>query len=478
MDALALSRFQFATTSIFHFFFVSFTVGLAIAIAVFQTLAYLNRNQSGQSYDDLTKFFGHMFLINFAVGVVTGIVQEFQFGMNWSRFADFVGNIFGVPLALEVLMAFFLESTFLGLWWFGRDRLPKWANLGSIWLVAIGSTISAYWIIIANAWMQHPVGFQIVNGQAHLTSFAAVALNPKGLSWFWHIWFGGLTVAAFFVLAVSAYHLRRATARGDAALQATFSRSSKVALIIATIGAFGVAGVGHLQGQSSRIDQPMKFAAYEAIWETTHGSTGESLLALPSNVQGRNLFNIEVPYVGSLLAYNSFTGGVKGINDLQKEYEARFGPGDYIPPVWAVYWSFRVMVGCGLLMIAAALWGLWRWRRGKLEHPGRFGTFLLIMPIIPHIANFTGFMTTEMGRQPWIVQDHLTTVNAVSNLSAGTVLVSLVAFWLVYLTLIGLDVFLLTRVAVAGLHQPSVEAQGLPAPDYSLPGAGAHRGAD
>ncbi|ADV66979.1 cytochrome ubiquinol oxidase subunit I [Deinococcus maricopensis] len=473
MDALDLSRFQFATTSIFHFFFVPFTVGLAMTIAVLQTLAYVTARRgkrrsddaahdtpASSHYEQLTRFFGHLFLINFAVGVVTGIVQEFQFGMNWAGFSNFVGNIFGVPLALEVLMAFFLESTFLGLWWFGREKLPTWANLGAIWLVAIGSTISAYWIIIANAWMQHPVGYEIERGQAVLTSFWAVMTNPKGLSWFAHIWFGGLTIAAFFVLAVSGYHLLRKHHTE------TFRLAQKVGLIIAAVGSVGVAGVGHLQGQSARRDQPMKFAAFEAIWETTHGSTGESLIALPSNRERRNLFNLEVPYVGSILAYNRPTGGVQGINDLQKAYEAKYGPGNYIPPVWPVYWAFRIMVGCGLLMLFMTAWGLWRWRKGTLDRPGPYLKFMFVMPLVPHVANFTGFITTEMGRQPWIVQGLLRTRDAVSALPASTVVLSLVAFWVAYLLLIGLDVYLLTRTARAGLHAPDVQARDIPAPAY------------
>lgn len=462
-STLDLSRFQFATTSIFHYFFVPFTVGFALIIAVLQTLAY----RSGDpKLENLTRFFGHLFFINFAVGVVTGIVQEFQFGMNWQGFSNFVGNIFGIPLALEVLMAFFLESTFLGLWWFGKDRIPAWASLASIWIVAAGTTISAFWIIIANAWMQHPVGFDLKNGRAVMTDAWAIVTNPKGLEWFAHIWAGSLTVAAFFVLAVSAYHLRR-----RANVEA-FRVSFRVALITALIGSGGVILAGHEQGQSAVRDQPMKYAAFSALWDTPEGNQmPESLIALPSNAARENRFELSVPYVGSFLAFNNFTEKARGINDLQREYEAKYGPGNYTPWVWPVYWSFRVMVGLGFLMLLVTLVYVWRWRQGKLDDPGRLYPLLLAMPLAPHLANFSGWIATEMGRQPWIVQGLLRTGDAVSQLNPLWVLLSLAAFWVVYLTLIGLDVFLLTRTARAGMHEPDVETPSVPAPDYVPEGA-------
>ncbi|UBV44993.1 cytochrome ubiquinol oxidase subunit I (plasmid) [Deinococcus taeanensis] len=462
-STLDLSRFQFATTSIFHYFFVPFTVGFALIIATLQTIAHRTQDPK---MENLTRFFGHLFFINFAVGVVTGIVQEFQFGMNWQGFSNFVGNIFGVPLALEVLMAFFLESTFLGLWWFGKDRLPAWAGLASIWIVAAGTTISAFWIIIANAWMQHPVGFELRGGRAVMTDAWAIVTNPKGLEWFAHLWTGGLTVAAFFVLAVSAYHLRR-RANVDA-----FRVSFKVALVTALIGSAGVIAAGHAQGQSAVRDQPMKYAAFSALWETPQGTQmPESLLALPSNAGRENRFELSVPYLGSFLAFNNFSGRAQGINDLQRAYEARYGPGNYTPWVWPVYWAFRVMVGLGFLMLLVSLIYTWRWRTGKLETPGRLYPLLLVMPLAPHLANFSGWIATEMGRQPWIVQGLLRTQDAVSRLNPLWVLLFLAAFWMVYLTLIGLDVFLLTRTARAGMHEPDVETPSVPAPEYVAEGA-------
>src|SRR5690348_9416455 len=206
MDALDVSRWQFGITTVYHFIFVPLTIGLAPLIAIMQTVWVITGNDS---WYRLTRFFGKLFLINFAIGVATGIVQEFQFGMNWSEYSRFVGNIFGVPLALEVLMAFFLESTFIGLWWFGKDRLPAWVRLASIWLVAIGTQISAFWIILDNAWMHHPVGYRIENGQALLTSFSAVVFNYKAWLFTFHVNGSAWTIAGFFVLAISAYHLLR-----------------------------------------------------------------------------------------------------------------------------------------------------------------------------------------------------------------------------------------------------------------------------
>lgn len=459
--ALDLSRFQFATTSIFHYFFVPFTVGLAFLVAIMQTIAHRTNDPEAEN---LTRFFGHLFFINFAVGVVTGVVQEFQFGMNWQGFSNFVGNIFGVPLALEVLMAFFLESTFLGLWWFGRGKIPKWATLTSIWIVAFGTSISAYWIILANAWMQNPVGFEIKDGRAVMTDIWAIVTNPKAVEWLAHVWTASITVGAFFVLAVSAYHLRRGNH------VSAFRRSFAIGLFAALLGSVGVILAGHTQGQSAVRDQPMKYAAFSALWETPTGDNmPESLIALPSNSERANKFEISVPYIGSFLAFNNFSEKAKGINELQKELEAKYGPGNYIPWVWPTYWAFRLMVGIGGAMLLVSLWALWAYRKGDLQNLGKLYPVLLVMPLAPHFANFSGWVATEMGRQPWIVQGLMKTTDAVSYLNPLWVLLSLVAFWVIYLLLLSLDVFLLTRTARSGMHAPEVQAPSMPAPNY-LPG--------
>lgn len=458
LGTLDLSRFQFATTSVFHYFFVSFTVGFAFVVAILQTIAYRTKRQD---LENLTRFFGHLFFINFAVGVVTGIVQEFQFGMNWQYFSSFVGNIFGVPLALEVLMAFFLESTFMGLWWFGKGRLPGWVTLASIWIVAFGTSISAFWIIVANAWMQHPTGFTIQDGQAVMTDAWAILTDRRAIEGFIHAWLGSLAVGAFFVLAVSAYHLKRGNN------VKAFSVAFRVALVTGVVGASGVALAGHILGQTTVKDQPMKYAAMSSLWDTPTGDQmPESLLSIPDQSKHRNSVDIDIPYLGSFLAFNDFHTKAQGMNELNAEYQKKYGAGDYLPSVRTVYASFHVMVGVGtVLALGSVLTALVAWRRG----PTRLGLLyplVIAAPVLPHIANFAGWVTTEMGRQPWIVQGQLQTKNAVSSLSPGWVATSLTAFWVVYLTLIGLDLFLLTRTARSGMHRPDVQAPSIPAPVY------------
>jgi cytochrome d ubiquinol oxidase subunit I len=467
MDVIELSRFQFGTTSIFHFFFVSLTVGLAFLIAVMETFAYAHRKRGdADTFDRMTNFFGHLFLINFAVGVVTGIVQEFQFGMNWSVFSRFVGNIFGVPLALEVLMAFFLESTFIGLWWFGKDRLRPWMRLGAIWLVAIGTQISAFWIVLANAWMHHPVGYEIVDGQAVLTSFSEVVFNYKAWLYFAHVQGSAWTVAAFFVLAISAFHLLR---RRDVEV---FSPALRIALVFAVIGTVFSATSGHREAQVAREDQPMKFAAMEAQWETSGSPAPWSLIADVNEEERRNDFTVKIPYVGSILAYNSLEGRYEGLIPLNEQYQERYGPGDYIPPVAWVYWSFRIMVAIGSLLLLAAFTGAFLWwrKRGALDETRWYLRALVYLVPLPWVANFTGWMTTEMGRQPFMVYGLLTVDEGVSGNTVGEVLAGLIGLWVVYLALIGLDIYLLTTTARAGVHRrPAAQMQAAPAPDYSGP---------
>ena len=473
MDAvLGLSRFQFASTSIFHFFFVSLTVGLAFLIAVMETFAFAKKEHR-PAYNDLTNFFGHLFLINFAVGVVTGIVQEFQFGMNWSEYSRFVGNIFGVPLALEVLMAFFLESTFIAIWWFGKDRLKPWMRLASIWLVAIGTQISAFWIVMANAWMHHPVGYEVVDGQAKLTSFSAVVFNYKAILYFLHVQGSAWTVAGFFVLAISAYHLLR---KRNAEV---FSRSLRIALVFAAVGTVFSATSGHIAAQVARSDQPMKFAAMEAQWEDSESPAPWSALAWIDEENHRNAFSIEIPYLGSLLAYNSLEGSYKGLNSLNEEYQQIYGSGNYIPPVTPVYWSFRLMVGIGVVLLVVAFAGLFLWwrRRQKLDETRWYLRLLVVLIPLPWLANFFGWIVTEMGRQPFMVYGELTTTQGVSANTTGEVLAGLIGLWAVYLALIGLDIYLLTTTARAGIHRtPDAQIMAAPAPSYATDGPGGSTG--
>jgi cytochrome d ubiquinol oxidase subunit I len=440
MASLALARWQFAITTVYHFFFVPLTLGLSILVALMET-RYVRTGD--ETYKRMTQFWGKLFLINFAMGVVTGIVQEFQFGMNWAEYSRFVGDIFGAPLAIEALLAFFLESTFLGIWIFGWDKLPKAAHAATLWLVAIGSNLSALWILIANSFMQEPVGYTLRNGRAEMTNFGALLTNPHVWTQFPHVFFAGLTTAAFFVLGISAYHLLR---KKD---EEVFRRSLHMALVAAIIGSALVALVGHTQGQDMFKSQPMKMAAAEALW-TTEEPASLSLLTI-GNLQGQEVFSIRVPDLLSLLACNNLTCQVRGLNDLQAEYQQTYGPGNYEPPIAIVYWAFRVMLTPGLIMPLLALLGLYLVLRNRLD---RHRWFLRLLPwaiVLPYIANTAGWVLAEVGRQPWIVYGLMRVEDGVSTaVSAGEVTFTLVVFALLYGALMVADAFLLAKFARQG----------------------------
>jgi cytochrome d ubiquinol oxidase subunit I len=435
---ISLSRWQFALTTIYHFFFVPLTLGLSVLIAILQTIYFRTKNPV---YRDMTKFWGKLFVINFAMGVVTGIVQEFQFGMNWSEYSRFVGDIFGAPLAIEALLAFFLESTFLGVWIFGWDKLPQKVHLLSIWLVALGSIISAFWILVANSFMQAPQGFVEENGRLIMNDFWALVSNPNVWVQFPHVLFGGFTTGAVFVIGISAYHLYRK--------QHTeiFSRSFKLASLLGIISIFLVILIGHSQGQHMVATQPMKMAAAEALWETEDPASF-SLISIIDEKSHKDIFSIRIPTVLSLLSYNRFSGEVRGINQLQQEYEALYGQGNYVPPITITYWSFRVMVGAGFLMFLVIALILFFVMRNKDIFKYRITKYLPFVIALPFLANFSGWILTEIGRQPWVVYGFLRTEDAVSpNLTVGMVLASLIGFVLVYSGLMVADVYLLTKFA-------------------------------
>jgi cytochrome bd ubiquinol oxidase subunit I len=440
MQALDLARWQFAITTVYHFFFVPLTLGLAPLVAIMETI-YVRTGD--ESYKRMAQFWGKLFLINFAMGVVTGIVQEFQFGMNWSTYSRYVGDIFGAPLAIEALLAFYLESTFLGIWIFGWDKLPKRVHLGAIWAVAIGSNISALWILIANSFMQEPVGYVIKNGRAQMTNFFALLTNPNLLVQFPHVFFSGLLTGAFFVLGISAYHLLRKRTT-DLTL---FRRSLKLATVMALFSGVMVALVGHTQGQHMVQTQPMKMAAAEALYNSEDPASF-SLFTIGNPSGSQEVFSIRVPDLLTILAFNNTSGKVQGINELQAKYKQQYGPGNYIPPVPLIYWTFRIMVGAGVVMVLLALWGMVGVVRKRIETQRRFLWLLMPAIALPFLANSAGWLMTEMGRQPWIVNGLLKTSDAVSpTVNTGMVLFSLVAFTLIYGALMVVDVFLMLRFA-------------------------------
>ena len=440
MDQLLLSRWQFGITTVYHFFFVPLSIGLSLMLAVMQTIYY---RTGDETYKRMVKFWGHLFLINFAIGVATGIVQEFQFGMNWSEYSRFVGDIFGAPLAIEALMAFFIESTFLGLWIFGWDKLPKLAHLLSIWLVAIATTISAFWILVANSFMQQPVGYVLRNGRAEMTDF--LALLTSGHVWVqWpHTVSAALATAAFFVVGISAYQLLRAG--GHEPTRLMFQRSLQIGLGLALLASLAVALVGHDQAQYMVKLQPMQMDAADALWEKSDPAP-ISLFTVASVPEQRDLFVLKVPGALSFLAYNRFSGEVQGIKDLQAAAEAKYGPGNYIPDVFMTYWTFRAMVGAGVAMLLLALAGLYLSLRGRIERNRRFLQLMVLAIGLPYLANATGWLFTELGRQPWIVFGLLTTASATSpSVSAGEVLASLIGFTVVYLALIVATLYLMLK---------------------------------
>jgi cytochrome d ubiquinol oxidase subunit I len=447
MDLVTLSRWQFALTTIYHFFFVPLTLGLGWLVAILQTKYFYSGNET---YKRQTKFWGKLFLINFAMGVVTGIVMEFQFGMNWSEYSRYVGDVFGAPLAIEALVAFFLESTFLGVWIFGWDRLPKKIHLAAIWLAALGSNLSAIWILIANGFMQHPVGYELENGRAILVDFGALILNPRAWLLVWHTLSSGLVTAAFFMVGISAYHLVR-----KQQVEA-FRYSFRLGAIIGLLSSVIVIISGHTQAMYLREVQPMAAAASEAHWETADPADF-SLVAIFDSTGKQEIWSLRIPKALSFLYFFRFKGEVEGINNIQAEYAELYGPGDYVPLVALTFWTFRIMVGVGFLMVALMAMALYLpWKKWP-EKWGRWLKWGVWILVLPYVANTTGWVLTETGRQPWIVHGLLRTEEGVSPLSTGIVWMSLVGFVLIYAILMGFDVYLLAKYAKAGL--PAVETE-------------------
>lgn len=425
MDTVLLSRIQFASTTIFHYFFVPVSIGLALLIAIMETMYVRKGNEE---YKRMAQFWGKLFLINFAVGVVTGILQEFQFGMNWSDYSRFVGDVFGAPLAIEALLAFFLESTFIGLWIFGWDKVSKKIHLLSIWMVALGTTLSAFWILTANSFMQHPVGFTVNNGRAEMNDFLALITNGQLLVELPHTLLAAYATGAFLVTGISAYKMLK---KQDVPF---FRKSFEIAAIVGIVSSVGVAVAGHAQAQYLVETQPMKMAATEALWEDSGDPAAWTVTAFIDPVNKVNSGEIQIPYMLSFLSYSKFSGELKGMNTLQAEYEQAYGPGDYIPPVRTTFWSFRIMVVAGSLMVVLGLYAMYLMWRKKMDRPNTwFLRFMFWGLLLPPIANTAGWIMTEIGRQPWTVFGLMTTEDSVSpNVSAGQILFSVISFTSIY----------------------------------------------
>ncbi len=443
MNSLDLARWQFAITTVYHFIFVPITIGMGFLVAGLQTAWYRTNKVK---YLRATKFFGKLFLINFAIGVVTGIVQEFQFGMNWSSYSRFVGDIFGAPLAMEGLLAFFLESTFLGLWIFGWDRLPKKIHLATIWLASFGTILSAYFILAANAWMQHPVGYTInlEKGRAELTSIVEVLTQKTALATFFHTIPSAAFTGGAFIAGISAWLLVKK-------MDIEMSRSTlKLGLITMMVSFVMVFVSGDITSKIMTEQQPMKMAAAEALYETTD-SAPFSLLTIGTLDGSRSVFQIDIPSVLSFLATGDFKGTVEGVNDIQAEYEKTYGPGDYSPNIPLAYWSFRLMIGFGGLGFLFALLALFQMRRGRTPHGKWFLPAMIFLPFTPLLANSFGWIFTEAGRQPWAVFGLIRTSDGVSAVvSAGSVLFTMIVFTLLYGVLAFIEVGLTLKVIKNG----------------------------
>jgi cytochrome d ubiquinol oxidase subunit I len=459
VSTVDLARAQFATTSIYHFLFVPLTLGLGPLVAVMQTLWHRTKDEA---WLRLTHFFGTLLLINFAIGVATGLVQEFQFGMNWSVYSKFVGNVFGAPLAIEGLAAFFLEATFLGLWIFGWNRLSPRVHLATIWIASLGTWLSAFFILVANSWMQDPVGSKVVNGEAQLTSVWSLLSSTFALWAFGHVILVGLTAGSIVVLGVACWHL----ARGRN--QEVFLRAAKLALVVAVpVSAVNLWFGSHF-GIYTTETQPMKIASTEAQWDTCQPCSF-SAFQIGGFTQDDQTpsFSIQIPRLLSFLATGSFDGKVVGINDLQKQEERANGRGqNYIPPVRTVYWSMRAMAYLGTLIFliaAAAAFLLWR---GKLAQSRRFLWIGVATIPLPFLAAIAGWLLTEVGRQPWVVYGLLRTADANSpSVSSWTIGTSLAVFVTLYVLLLVLDVWLMRRYArLDPPEHPGVEGDVGPVP--------------
>ena len=435
-----LSRLQFATTTIYHFFFVPLTLGLGPLVAIMQTLWH---RTGDEAWLRLTRFFGTLFLINFAIGVATGLVQEFEFGMNWSVYARFVGNVFGAPLAMEGLAAFMLEATFLGLWIFGWNRLSPRVHLATIWIAALGTWLSAYFILVANSWMQHPVGYKIVDGEAHLTSVWALLSNNFALRAYVHTILAGIIFGSTIMLGVSCWHFLRGR---NVEL---FRKAAKLALIVAVPATLLQLSVGNRFGEAVTSQQSMKIAASEAQWDTCQ-PCGFSVFQIGGFTQDDQTpsFSITIPRLLSWMATGSFNGQVQGLNELQAQEQRAYGRGNYMPNIRVAYWSMRTMAMAGVALFLVAALGAWLYWRKKLERARWFLWIAIVSTALPYIAATAGWILTEMGRQPWIVQGLLLTSEANSpSVSATWVAISLTFFITLYLALLVVDLWLMRHYA-------------------------------
>ncbi|MGD9579957.1 MAG: cytochrome ubiquinol oxidase subunit I [Vampirovibrionia bacterium] len=440
MDVLLLSRMQFAFATFIHFLFVPLTLGLSILIAIMET-KYAKTGD--EEYKKMAKFWGKIFLINFAVGVVTGITLEFQFGTNWSKYSAYVGDIFGSLLAVEATAAFFLESTFIAIWHFGWEKLSPKMHAACMWIISIASSFSAIWILIANSWMQNPVGYAIKNGRAELTNFLEVVTQQYAINEIIHTVAGAYILAGFVVMGISAYHILK---KQNLEL---FKKSFKIALLFALIFSFVEVMAGHASGNLVAEVQPAKLAAMESHWETQKNAPMYMFLIPDEKKEKNNMEIIKIPGLLSLLAFNNPDSTVIGLKDIPKNER---------PPVLITFITFRIMVALGTLFIFITVLG-W-FLRNKLESNPLFLKLMILSIPLPYIALQAGWIVAEVGRQPWIVYGLMRTSEAVSPISQHQVLFSLIAFFVVYTIITIAAFFLMANVAMKGPKEELITEEG------------------
>src|SRR5215475_2636895 len=449
-----LARWQFAFVTVNHFFFVPITIGLSFLTALLQTAWHRSKREE---YLRLTRFFGSLLVINIAIGVVTGLVQEFQFGMDWGAYSRLVGNVFGAPLAMEGLAAFFLESTFLGLWLFGWDRLPRRVHLATIWAVSAGTVLSAAFIMAANSWMQHPVGYQMVNGKPVLNDVWALFTNPVFVWGYAKVLLASLVTGAMVMLAVSAWQLRRGRDKD------VFLRTARLSVVVLVPAILFTMLVGDELGVIEVKYQPMKIAAAEAQWTTCQPCSFSLFQIGGGNDDHTPTQILEIPHLLSLLATNHWNGKVIGLTPLQHQYSAKYGPGSYVPNVFIQYWSMRTMAYLAMIVVLVGLWGLWLNRKHQLSTSRLFLWAAQWMVILPFLMNTAGWFLTEIGRQPWIVQGIMLTRNGLSpSVSTTELWISVLGFFVLYATLGTIDLILMLRYSRKEL--PPEPAQGADEP--------------
>ncbi|MEA9983821.1 cytochrome ubiquinol oxidase subunit I [Subtercola sp. RTI3] len=500
MDALDIARWQFGITTVYHFLLVPLTLGLGPTLVIMQTMWVRTGNER---YLRMVKFWGKLYLINFILGVATGLVQEFQFGMAWSEYSRFVGDVFGAPLAMEGLLAFFFESTFLGLWIFGWNRLPKRIHLACLWIAVAGSWVSAFFIIVANSWMQHPVGVALQNGRPVMNDIWAVLTNNTALLAYSHTIFGSLAVAGGFLLGIAWYHLWQRRRDGidtvdadkrvivgeareivgrDKADHRVWITSLRIGAVVAIVGFAAVAVTGDMQAKLMFEQQPMKMAAAEAACQT---GTSFSVLTIGDVGATQNCDNvvgvIEIPGLLSFLATGTFDTQVKGVNDLLPEYQAKYGTTipdspvygaqagqsiQYVPVMQVTYWGFRLMIGFGILAAFAALVALWLTRKGTVPESKWLMRLAVFGILAPFAANAAGWVFTEMGRQPFVVAPNPTGIDGVfmftqaavsPGVSLGELLFSVITLTVVYAALLVVEVRLLFKYARGGVAAAAPE---------------------